>query len=140
MKVRTEIVLTKKNKTYLGIALGIVFMGLILSVSYRPYIYANNINDFRFADTLGSLIAVIGFCFFIWGFKEFSNSIKNKQIILATLVYTIIWEPLGLIGIHGTFDWYDMIAAACSGILTFGIKELIERKFQNENVDQYAKH
>ncbi len=130
MKVITEVSLTKKNKTYLSIAVGVVVAGMILSVTYRPYIYRNNINDFRFADTLGSLIAVIGFCFFVWGFKDFSNSMKNKQIVCATLVYTIIWEPLGLVGLHGTFDWYDIIAATFSGILTYGIKELIERKYQ----------
>jgi hypothetical protein len=90
-----EISLSKKNKTYLGFSAGIVLTGIILSVTYRPYIYANEIFDFWFADTIGSLIAVIGFCFFVWGFKDFSNSVMNKQIIVAVLVYSIIWEPLG---------------------------------------------
>lgn len=113
--------------------MGVVVTGIILSVTYRPYIYANDLNDFRIADTLGSLIAVIGFCFLVWGFKEFSNSVKNKQIVFAALVYSIIWEPLGLLGIHGTFDWYDMIAAGISGILAFVGKEIIERKYRTKS-------
>ena len=133
MKFIEEISLTKKNKTYLSIAVGIFVTGIILSVTYRPYIYANDLNDFRIADTLGSLIAVIGFCFLVWGFKEFSNSMKNKQIIFATIIYSIIWEPLGLLGIHGTFDWYDMIAAGISGLLAFVGKEIIESKYRTKN-------
>ncbi len=133
MNINTEISLTKKNKAYLRIAVVILITGLLLSTIYRPYIYKHNINDFKFADTIGSLIAVIGFCFMLWGFKEFSNSNMNIQIILATLGYSIIWEPLGLIEIHGTFDWYDMIAAGISGILAFIVKEIIERKYQIKN-------
>ena len=125
--------MSKKNKTYLSISVGIVLTGIILSVTYRPYIYANEINDFWFADTIGSLIAVIGFCFFVWGFKDFSNSVMNKQILVAVLVYSIIWEPLGFLGIHGTFDWHDMIAAGISGLLAFVGKEIIESKFRTKN-------
>ena len=128
-----EISFSKKNKTYLGISVGIVITGIILSVTYRPYIYANGLYDFNFADTLGSLIAVIGFCFLVWGFKDFPNSVMNKQIVVAVLVYSIIWEPLGLLGIHGTFDWYDMIAAGISGILAFVGKEIIESKYRTMN-------
>ena len=58
---------------------------------------------------------------------------KNKQIIFATIIYSIIWEPMGLLGIHGTFDWYDMIAAGISGLLAFVGKEIIESKYQTKN-------
>ncbi len=132
MNIDTEISLTKKNKVYLLIAVVIIFTGLILASTYRPYIYKHNINDFKFADTIGSLIAVIGFCFALWGFKEFPNSKMNIHIILATLAYSVIYEPLGLIGIHGTFDWYDMIAAGISGCIAFIGKEIIERKYQSK--------
>lgn len=52
----------------------------------------------------------------------------NKQIILAILIYSLIWEPLGLIGVHGTFDWKDIVAVFISGGLTYLLKEVIERK------------
>ena len=133
MKEISKISLSKKGKKYLVIAICILIIGLILSITYRPYIYRNDINDFKFADTLGSLISVICFCFIVWGFKDFSSSEKNKHIILATIGYSIIYEPLGLLGIHGTFDWFDMIAAILSGIIAFIIKEIIERKYTTIN-------
>lgn len=120
------------NKSYLISAILIIFSGLILSALYRPYIYSNNINDFGFADTIGSLIAVVAFCFFVWGFKEYSNQEKNKQIIIATLIYSFGWELLSFLGIHGTFDKKDIVAALISGLITFLIKETVERKKQKD--------
>ena len=119
--------MSKNQKKYLLISISIVIIAQLLTQLYRPYIYANGINDLGLADTIGSLASVIAACFFFWSFKNYSNKEKNKQIILFTLVYTIIWEPLGLIGIHGTFDWKDIVAGFISGILTYLLKEKIER-------------
>lgn len=119
------------NRTYFISSLVIVFSGLLLSAIYRPYIYLNNINDFGFADTIGSLIAVIAFCFFVWGFKDYSNKVKNKQIIIANLIYSVGWESLSYLGIHGTFDKKDIVAALISGLITYIIKEIVERKRNN---------
>jgi len=118
------------NKSYLISSFSIILIGFILSLIYRPYIYSNNINDFGFADTIGSLIAVIGFCFFVWGFKEYSNKEKNKQIIVATLIYSFGWECFSFLGIHGTFDKKDIVAALFSGLITFIIKEIVEKRKQ----------
>lgn len=124
--------MNKKQKIYLVSSFIVVVTGQLLTHLYRPYIYSNKINDFGFADTIGSLASVLGFCFFVWGFKNYPNKEKNRQIIIATLLYTIIWEPLGLIGLHGTFDWKDIVAGFISGILTYLLKELIERKISPE--------
>ncbi|PID92906.1 MAG: hypothetical protein CSA94_02655 [Bacteroidetes bacterium] len=122
------------GKTYLILSVSVVLLGLLLSWFYRPYIYSNNLNDFGLADTIGSLVSVIGFCCFVWGFKSYSNREKNKQIILATLVYSFGWEFAGLLGIYGTFDPKDIVAALLSGLLTFVIKEIVDRKpSKNQN-------
>lgn len=117
-----------KQKIYLASSILIVGSGQILNFFYRPYIYGNKINDFGFADTIGSLVSVIGICFFFWGIKDFTNKDKNKHILLATFIYAIFWEILGLMGIHGTFDWKDIIAGFLSGLLTFILKNIIEKK------------
>ena len=127
------------DKTYLILSISIIVLGLILSFTYRPFIYSNNLNDLGFADTIGSLIAVIGFCFFVWGFKEYSNKEKNKQIIIATLIYSFGWELIGFLGIHGTFDKKDIVAALFSGLITFIIKEFLARKKQNKFKDKINK-
>lgn len=117
----------KKQKTYLTLSISIVIIALLLTYFYRPFIYNNNINDFGFADTIGSLASVLGACFFLWGVKIYSKREMNKQILMATFVYTILWESLGFIGIHGTFDWKDIVAGLISGGLTYVLKEVIEK-------------
>ncbi|UMB54316.1 hypothetical protein MKD41_02275 [Lutibacter sp. A64] len=118
----------KKEKLYLILSVLIISIGFILTMFYRPYVYKNKINDFGLADTIGSLVSVIGFCFFIWSYKAYSNKEKNRQIILATIIYAFVWEFLGYLNIYGTFDIKDVIAAIISGLLTFFLKEFIDRK------------
>lgn len=121
--------MTKNRKKYLIISIVIVIIAQLLTHLYRPYIYAKKINDFGFADTIGSLASVIAACFFIWSLKNYTNKEKNQHIVKITLVYTIFWEPLGLLGIHGTFDWKDIIAGLLSGVLTYYLKEQIEQNY-----------
>ncbi len=118
----------KIQKIYLILAFIVLVSSQILTHIYRPYIYSNKINDYGFADTIGSLVCVLGICFLFWGIKSFSNKDKNRHIIFATILYSFIWESLGLLGIHGTFDWKDIIAVFISGLLTYIIKEVIDIK------------
>ena len=122
--------LKKKQKLYLTISAVMVISGLLLSLLYRPLVYRNSWNDFGLADTIGSLVSVIAFCFFIWGFKDYSLKNKYLQIILVTFVYAVLWESVGYFNIYGTFDLKDMIAAVISGILTLVFMLLIERNYQ----------
>lgn len=85
-------------------------LGLLLSVTYRPYVYKNNINDFGFADVIDSLVSIIAFCTFFWSQGEYSNKIKNLHIVLAVIIYGIIWESLGYFGLYGTFDGNTIMA------------------------------
>jgi len=121
-----------RKRIYLSISITVIVIGLILTKFYRPFINNSNINDFGFADTIGSLVSVVGFCFFIWSTKDYSNSEKNKHLILATILYSLVWEFFGYLKIYGTFDYKDIIAGLISGILTFMIKELIEKRLKRK--------
>lgn len=46
------------NKKYIILGSSIGIAGLILSHTYRPYIYENHIYDFHIADTIGSIVCV----------------------------------------------------------------------------------
>lgn len=120
----------KKQKIYLTTAAIFTITGQLLTVFYRPYIYQNKLNDFGFADTIGSLVSVISVCCLFWSLKKYSNKEMNKQILIGTLIYTVIWEPMGLFGIHGTFDWKDIVAVVISGIIAYLTKELVERNIK----------
>ncbi|MDF1516804.1 MAG: hypothetical protein RQ864_12745 [Lutibacter sp.] len=119
----------KIKNAYLAISIFVVISGILLSLIYRPYVYRNNIFDFGFADVIGSFVSVIGFCTFVWSINNNSNKKKNIQIIIATIIYSIVWEFFGLIGVWGTFDWKDIGAAIISGIFTYFIKNIVEIKF-----------
>jgi len=122
--------MTAKQKLYFKIGIMTPVAGLLLSAFYRPYIYAHKINDFGFADVIGSLASVIGFCCFVWAFKIFSNKEMNAQIILVTFIFSFLWEFFGYLNIYGTFDWKDVVAGLLSGLVTFFIKQSVEKKFK----------
>lgn len=127
--------MSNKQKVYLRISILVAVLGQLLTHFYRPYIYRNNIFDFGFADTIGSLASVICSCFIFWTFKTYSNKEKDKQIMLSVATYSIIWEPMGLIGLHGTFDWKDIVAVLISGLITYRIKEFIEKQMPENKIE-----
>ncbi len=74
--------MNKKQRLYLFISIVVVSSGLLLSGIYRPYIYSNDINDYSFADTIGSLVSVIGFCSFLWSFNDINDNKKKLSYYL----------------------------------------------------------
>lgn len=82
--------LSQSKRIYLAIGLSVVVIAL-LSHLHRSYVYQNQINDFGFANTIGSLFSVVGFCCVVWGFKAYTRKEKNVQIIVTTLVYSFFW-------------------------------------------------
>ena len=108
-----------KKRKYLFISIAFFVLGIILSYTYRQYIYKNNIFDFHFADTIGNLVAVpSSVCFFL----AISRKDEKLEYLVGKIVLIYIgYEFLGLLGIHGVFDWYDIIATIFSGIITYFI-------------------
>ena len=47
---------------------------------------------------------------------------------MTTLIYGIFWESVGWIGLYGTADWKDVLAANIGGIFTYVVKMGVERK------------
>ena len=118
----------KDQKIYRITAILFLSLGLLLTFTYRPFIYSNHIYDYGIADTIGSFISVVVFCCLVWSFKLYSSKEKNFQIIVATFIYSILWELLGFFKIWGTFDYKDIIAAMLSGVITFIIKTIVDNK------------
>lgn len=88
-----------------GISLALI--GIILSYTYRVYIYENSIYDFHLADTIGSLICVPSSTLLFWGLYE---KYTFKKLIVLNTIGFIIYELLTLLPYHGTFGYYDIIA------------------------------
>ena len=115
----------KKRRMYFKFGATVLTIGFLLTIIYRPFIYDNKINDFGFADIIGSLISVVAFCFIMWSMKPYSSKEKNRHILITTFIYSFFWEFLGFINLWGTFDYKDVIAGLVSGFLTF----IIEKTF-----------
>lgn len=113
------------SKKYILTGISIGLAGIILSHTYRPYIYANHIRDFHIADTIGSIVCVPAAVLFFYGFND-KRSVK-EYTILVLLTY-IGYELLGLFNIHGTFDWYDIAAMVFSSLLFYGIYAINRKK------------
>lgn len=94
----------------------IAAIGLVLSHTYRPYVYENHINDFHLADVIGSVVCVPAAVLCAYGIEK-RYSIK-QYTIGAAIVY-IAYEFLGLLHIHGTFDVYDIIAIIISSLVFY---------------------
>jgi hypothetical protein len=106
--------LEKSISLIIGLAIAII--GIILSSTYRVYIYENNLNDFHLADTIGSLICVPCSVLVFY-------SMTNKQSVHSLIIYStigfILYEILSLSKLHGTFDLYDICAIITGAVFTY---------------------
>lgn len=118
---------TKRKQ--IAVSLILFFLSIILSHTYRPYIYKNHFFDFHFADTIGNIFAVPTALFFLCGINKSKTKINSSIPII--IVAFILYEFLALLKLHGVFDIFDIIATVISGTITyvilifiFNIKEL----------------
>lgn len=96
----------------------IACIGLVLSHTYRPYVYENHINDFHLADVTGSIVCVPAAVLCAYGI---SNRYSIKQYTICAAIVYIAYEFLGFFHIHGTFDVYDIIAIITSSLVFYRI-------------------
>ena len=101
-----------KNKISLIISFSLFASGILLSYTYRPFIYDNRLYDYHIADTIGSLVCVPTSVFFLYSFSKTKNSFSI--LILKFAICFILYEFLSLTKLHGVFDFYDIIAILIS--------------------------
>ena len=112
-KLSHPIRLTKRNRVrHFIVSLILVLICVILNLSYRPFIYANHINDLYFADTFTNLLGVpASTCLCL----ALMSKLTHKAIVYVSGVCLglILYECIGL-----TFDYKDIMATLLSGIIT----------------------
>lgn len=93
---------------------------------YRPYIYANNINDFHIADTLGNTLGTLTTIFFLIAILS-NETVKGNYLIKLGTFSVVIYElahPL----LGKPIDIWDIVATILSGIFSYLIFNLIFKK------------
>ena len=128
-KLTKPIVLPAKARIYsfwFALFLGVV--SLVISYTYRPYIYSHHIYDFHLADSFSDLFAVPATLF--WGIatnKDFGKYTIGFHIMIIC-IFLILYEFL----ISATTDVYDMIAVIVSGVFTWLILRLAMKKYKHK--------
>ena len=93
---------------------------LCLNWFYRPYIYANHIFDFYFADTFPSLYSVPTAYTFLSLFKTSSDRPSSQYFrVFALTLGFLIYELLELF--VGGFDLLDIVATLLGTLITIAV-------------------
>ena len=112
-KLSHPIRLTKRNRVrHFIISIILVLICAILNLTYRPFIYANHINDLYFADTFTNLLGVPASTYLCLALM---SKLTHKAIVYVSGVCLglILYECIGL-----TFDYKDILATLLSGTIT----------------------
>ncbi|MCZ7558382.1 MAG: hypothetical protein M5R41_18470 [Bacteroidia bacterium] len=84
---------------------------------YRPFIYANGINDFHIADTIGNSAGTVTAIFMIITLSN-TGKVKPYQLMLMTFAGLIGYELLSASANHPVDVW-DLLATALFSILSW---------------------
>jgi len=97
---------------------------------YRPYIYANNINDFGIADSIGNLGGIIVQIFFVLTILN-SPKLKAYSGFILMIGGYILYEVLQLYLPRGVFDLKDIYGTIIGGafaIIIFSVLHTLIKK------------
>jgi hypothetical protein len=98
---------------------------------YRPFIYANQINDLGLADSIGNLGGVIVQIFVMLAFFNSQNK-KAFRVIGFLVVGYILYEILQPYLPKGVFDWKDVWGTIIGGLIATLIV-LVKKKLIRKN-------
>ncbi len=128
-KLTKPIVLPAKARVYSFLLSLFLFVGsLVISYTYRPYIYSHHICDLHLADSFSDLFAVPAMVFFQIAINKDFGKYTIGFHIMIICIFLILYEFL----ISATTDVYDMIAVIVSGVFTWLILRLAMKKYKHK--------
>ena len=128
-KLPKPIVLPAKARVYsLLLSLLLAAVAMVISYTYRPYIYSHHINDFHLADSFSDLFAVPAMLFFGFAIdKDFGKYTIGFNVI-RICIFLILYEFL----LSAVTDSYDMIAIIVSGVFTWLVLQFAMKKYNQK--------
>lgn len=84
---------------------------------YRPYIYANKINDFHIADTLGNSLGTMTTIFFLIALLS-NDTVKGNYLLKLGTFSVVVFElahPL----LGKPIDGWDILATILTGLFSY---------------------
>lgn len=122
----TDWFFNKSRMLNLGIGLLAVLLYEVMRAYYRPYIYAQGINDFHIADTLGNSLGTVATVFVftsIFGLDHAREIFLIRTVTISVFLYELAHPLLGK-----PIDPWDMVATILAGIFCEGIHKLIHSR------------
>ena len=116
---------------YFVIAVLFFFLTEIGRNIYRPFIYANNIDDYGIADSIGNSGGIIVQIFFMLAIL---NSPRKKvfRVIGFVVIGYIIYEILQPYLPRGVFDWKDVYGTLIGGVISIFVLLFIKKIVKNK--------
>lgn len=99
-----------------------VIIGFISKISYRPFVYLNDFFDFGLANSLSSLLYVVGFSLLLLVNKQFSAFYTISIVVVGS----ILFECYQYIGTR-KFDISDIVYSIVGGILAIIIHNGLQK-------------
>ncbi len=125
---------TALKKTTLGIGITAYFVTEIARSFYRPYIYANDINDWVIADTIGNSLGTVTAVFMILTMSGRGTS-WDWRLVGMVIAGLIGYEMLNLTGDH-PFDLNDVMATLIFGAASVFVYARILAKHGRKTADR----
>jgi len=111
------------KKLTFAVGISAYFVTEVARSFYRPYIYANEINDFHIADTIGNSAGTVTAIFMILTMVK-SGSAKPHVLIIMVFFGLIGYEVISGSGSHPIDAWdigATVVFTALSAILYYGV-------------------
>ena len=118
---------TTLKKITLTIGVSAFFLTEMARSFYRPYIYANDINDWVVADTIGNSLGTVAAIFMILTMSGRGTS-WDWRLVAMVIAGLIGYEMLNLLGDH-PFDVNDVVATIVFGSISIVIYARILARF-----------
>ncbi len=118
---------TALKKITLGIGISAYFITEMARSFYRPFVYANEIDDWVIADTIGNSFGTITAIFMILTMSGRGTS-WDWRLVGMVIVGLIGYEVLNLPG-HDAFDVNDVIATLLFGSVSVLVYARILAKY-----------
>ena len=100
---------------------------------YRPYIYANDINDFGIANTIGNFLGAITIVFLTIAVGN-SNYREGLLVIAIVTIGLILYEFSQPLLAGSTFDFEDIIATLFGGIISLTVHRMLPRGIGSSSI------
>jgi len=104
---------------------------------YRPFIYANNINDYMVADMIGNSFGTMTAIFFILTVSGRETK-KDFALILLITLGLVLYESMNLVFGY-PFNSNDIIATVSFGLLSVLIYRILLKRKDRSTESNWAK-